>query len=54
MFQAFFVSYLVEPTYDKKLETLDELLDADVVYGYHPVLSFIQDTVDSPELVKFL
>jgi hypothetical protein len=44
----------VEPTYDKKLETLEELLDADVVYGYHPVLSFFQDTVDSPELVKFL
>jgi len=42
VFQAFFVSYLVEPTYDKKLETLDELLDADVVYGHHPVLSFFK------------
>jgi len=53
VFQAFFVSYLVEPKYNKKLETLDELLDSDVVYGYHPVLSFFQDTLDSPELVKF-
>jgi len=54
VFQAFFVSYLVEPKYDKKLDTLDELLDADVVYGYLPFVTFFEDTVDSPELVKFL
>jgi len=53
VFQAFFVSYLVEPKYEKQLESLDELLDSDVVYGYHPFISFIQDTLSYPELVNF-
>ena len=30
VFQAFFVSYLVEPMYEKKIETFDELLSSDV------------------------
>jgi hypothetical protein len=54
VFQAFFYSYLVEPKYEKKLETLDELLDSDVVYGYHPLINFVQATVASPEFLKFL
>ena len=53
VFQAFFVSYLVEPKYETKLQTLDELLDSDVVFGYHPFLNYIQDTVSYPEYVKF-
>jgi hypothetical protein len=44
----------VEPKYGKKLETLDELLDSDVVYGYHPFINSFQDTMDYPEFVKFL
>ena len=54
VFQAFFVSYLVEPNYEKKLETLEEILNSDVVYGYHPALNHIQDTISFPEFVKFL
>ena len=54
VFQAFFVSYLVEPKYEKKLETLDELLESDLVYGYYPLITFAQDTLSYPELVKFL
>jgi hypothetical protein len=54
VFQAFFVSYLVEPKYEKKLETLDELLDSDVVYGYHPFINFVKATVASSEFAKFL
>jgi len=53
VFQAFFVSYLVEPKYEKQLESLDELLDSDVVYGYHPFISSHQDTLSYPEFVKF-
>jgi hypothetical protein len=53
IFQAFFVSYLVEPRYEKKLETLDEILESDVVYGNNPLISFAQDTLSYPELVKF-
>jgi hypothetical protein len=44
----------VEPKYEKKLETLDELLESDVVYGYHPVVSFTHSILSHPELVKFL
>jgi len=43
VFQAIFVSYLVEPKYEKKIETVNELLDFDVVYGHHPFVSFAQD-----------
>ena len=38
VFQAFFVSYLVEPTYEKKIETYDEILNSDLVYGYTTAL----------------
>jgi len=34
-FQAFFVSYLVEPEYTNKIETFDELLDSDIIYGHN-------------------
>jgi hypothetical protein len=54
VFQAFFVSYLVEPKYEKKLETLDELLESDVVYGNDLFISYAQDILSYPELVKFL
>ena len=54
VFQAFFVSYLVEPKYEKKFETLDELLDSDLVYGHHPAASYAKDTLSYPEFVKFL
>jgi hypothetical protein len=54
VFQAFFVSYLVEPNYEKKLETLDELLVSGIVYGSHSFFTFAQDTFSYPELVQFL
>jgi hypothetical protein len=44
----------VEPKYEKKLDTFDDLLDSDVVYGYHPALNLIQSTLSYPEIVKFL
>jgi hypothetical protein len=54
VFQAFFVSYLVQPKYENKLETFDDLLHSDIVYGYHPALNYVQDTISYPEFVKFL
>jgi len=51
--QAFFVSYLVEPKYERKIETLDELLNSDVVYGYYPALNFAAFTVTYPEFITF-
>jgi hypothetical protein len=44
----------VEPDYEKKLETLDDLLHSDVVYGYHPAINYGQDTVSCPNLMTFL
>ena len=54
VFQAFFVSYLVEPTYEKKLETLDDLQNSEVFYGHHPIFDIIKGTAENPELEKFL
>jgi hypothetical protein len=54
VFQAFFVSYLVEPMYEKKLETLDELLQSDVVYSIHPSVSFVKGYPNIPEFVDFV
>ena len=53
IFQAFFFSFLVEPKYEKNLETLHDHLDSDGVYGYLPAINYIQDTIPYPELVKF-
>jgi len=53
VFQAFFVSYLVEPMYEKKLESLVDLQNLDVVYGYNPIVNFFQGTVEYPESVRF-
>jgi hypothetical protein len=52
--QGFFISHLMKPMYEKKLETLDELLHSDVVYGYHPALNLVQDIISYTEFVKFL
>jgi hypothetical protein len=44
----------MEPNYEKKLETLEELLDSDVVYGYHPGMNYALDTFSVPEISKFV
>jgi hypothetical protein len=44
----------VEPKYEKKLETLDELLVSDVVYGYNPGINIAAFTLSHPEFVKFV
>jgi hypothetical protein len=38
VFQAFFTSYLIEPRFDKQVETLDELNDSGITYLKHPSL----------------
>jgi hypothetical protein len=40
VFQAFFTSYLVEPGYGKKYETIDDLLHSSVAYGYNDAFEF--------------
>ena len=53
VFQAFFVSYLVEPKYEKTIETLDELLLSEVFLGYNQAFLHTTDTVAYSEIVKF-
>jgi hypothetical protein len=53
VFQAFFVSYLVEPMYEKTLETLDDLMESEVVYGSLSALKFAEYQLSYPELVNF-
>jgi len=53
VFQAFFVSYLVEPKYEKKIETFDELLDSDLVFGYNQMFLHFKDNVGWSEFVNF-
>jgi hypothetical protein len=44
----------VEPKYGNKLQTLEDLLDSDLVYGYHPFISYAQYSLSYPEFVKFV
>jgi hypothetical protein len=53
VFQAFFVSYLVEPKYEKKIESFDELFHSDIIYGYQQFTDFLVHTGMFPELIKF-
>jgi len=43
----------VEPKYEKKIETYDDLIDSDVVYGYHPMALHAKGTIPYPEYNKF-
>ena len=40
VFQAFFVSYLVEPGYGEKIANFQELLDSSVNYGFNTAVEF--------------
>jgi hypothetical protein len=46
VFQAFFVSYLVEPGYGKKIETFQDLLDSSINYGFHTAAEFAMETME--------
>jgi hypothetical protein len=53
VFQAFFISYLVEPGYGKKFETFDELLHSSVAYGYNDAIEMATATASYMEHEKF-
>jgi hypothetical protein len=38
VFQAFFISYIVEPGYGKRFESFDDLLHSSVAYGYNDLM----------------
>ena len=53
VFQAFFVSYLVEPGYGEKIATFQELLDPSVNYGYNDASEFGVKTMEYSDHLKF-
>jgi hypothetical protein len=46
VFQAFFISYLVEPGYDKAFTTVQQVLDSNLIYAYHPVVEYFLNLLD--------
>jgi hypothetical protein len=53
VFQAFFVSYLVEPGYGKRIETFEELVHSSLDYGYNEVLELGLTTTNYKEHRRF-
>jgi hypothetical protein len=53
VFQAFFVSYLVEPGQQKRIETFDELVDSELLYGFSSAVQMIAQTVDFTDYRRF-
>jgi hypothetical protein len=53
VFQAYFVSYLVEPGYGEKLETFQELLDSSVDYGFNAAVEFGMRTMEFSDHLQF-
>jgi hypothetical protein len=46
VFQAFFVSYLVEPGYQKRINTFDEIIDSGLLYGFNYASELAVATID--------
>jgi hypothetical protein len=53
VFQAFFITYLVEPGYGKKFETFNDLLHSGVAYAYNDVVEFSMVTTSYEEHRRF-
>ena len=53
VFQAFFVSYLVEPGYGEKIETFQELLDSNVSYGFIAAADLGMRTMEFSDHLQF-
>jgi hypothetical protein len=53
LFQAFFVSYLVEPGYGEKIATFQVLLDSSVNYGFNTAILFGMATMEYTDHLHF-
>jgi hypothetical protein len=53
VFQAFFFSYLVQPGYEKRFETVEEVLRSNMFYGYNEFYEFVMDTAGYEEHRRF-
>jgi len=53
VFQAFFVSFLVEPGYGEKIETFQKLLDSNVNYGFNDAVEVGMRTIEFSDHLQF-
>ena len=53
VFQAFFVSYLVEPGYGEKIAAFQELIGSSVNYGFISVIQFGMRTMEFSDHLHF-
>ena len=53
VFQAFFISYLVEPGYGEKFETFHDLIHSRVAYGYNHIMEVVLVSTDYEDWVSF-
>jgi hypothetical protein len=53
VFQAFFVSYLVEPGYQKQMKTVDEIIDSELLYGFSSAIEMAAEQVDYKDHKRF-
>ena len=53
VFQAFFVSYLVEPGYGEKISTFQELLDSTINYGFISAFELVMRTMEFSDHLRF-
>ena len=53
VFQAFFVSYLVEPGYGERITTFRELLDSNFNYGFTSAVEFAMSTMEFSDHLQF-
>ena len=53
VFQAFFISYLVEPGYGEKIATFQELLDSSFNYGFIDAVEFGMGTMGFSDHLQF-
>jgi hypothetical protein len=53
VFQAFFISYLVEPGYGERFSTFQELLDSSINYGFNAAVEFGMRTMEFSDHLEF-
>ena len=52
VFQTLFVSYLVQPGYEKQIENFDEMKDSGILFAKHSSLDFVSTLVSRDDMEK--
>ena len=54
VYQAFFITFLIEPGYGRPIETMEDLIEHDIKFGWPEIAQTIADTLDLPEIPRQL